>query len=194
MDISKKTLNILISVLTVVFAAGTIMGSIYFMRSNAAADGESENYLNKYVTMADDGINSYAALKNSLEGNIPYLLLVFAGGFFRAGIVLVGYSIIKKGFVIGFTAAACIKVFGFWGVLMTAAMLPGILVMLPSLLFFSSISTDFAVNPEKRKKKFIIFYVFLCLIMLTIFCVAAVCDGYLSTIFMKQLSGKLIQK
>lgn len=193
MEFSRRDINILLVLSILVLAAGTALGSIYLMKSDAMTDAGFESYLNAYISQAQNGINKAEAMKKAFGRNIPYLIMIFISGFFRAGLLLAGYAIAKKGFIIGFTSAACIKFFGAGGVFVTVAMLPGILFMIPSFLIFSSISTDLALNPGKRKKNFMIFYIFLTLITLTIFCVAAVCEGYLTTIFMKWLSPKLIQ-
>ncbi len=191
--ISKRDINIMLVVSLFVLAAGIALGSVYLMKSDANADAGLRSYLTSYISGAQNGMDKAAVMKKALGRNMVYLLLVFVSGFFRAGALLAAYAIVKKGFVMGFTAAACIKIFGLKGMWVTAAMLPGIAVMIPSFLIFSSISTDLALNPEKRQKKIIVSYIFFAFLILTIFCVAAICEGYLTTIFMKWLSPKLIQ-
>lgn len=193
MEFSKRNVNILLALFTAVFAAGTVLGSVYLMRSGAVADADFTGYLGAYMTNAQGGIDRAAAIKKSFFANLPYFAMLFISGFFRKGWLLSGFAIVKKGFVTGFTAAACVKVFGFFGVTVTAAMLPEMLLMMPSAVVFSSISTDFALNFEKRKKNFLFFYIFLSLIMLTTFCAAALCEGYLTTTFMRWLSPKIMK-
>lgn len=114
-------------------------------------------------------------------------------GFFRIGILFIAGALMRKGFILGFTAASLIKFFGIKGILVTAAMLPGTLLIIPSFLFLSAVSADLSLRREKKEKKIIISYIFFTIIIMTIFCVAALSEGYLTTIFMKWLSPKIIQ-
>lgn len=193
MEVSKRNMNVLLAVFTAVLAAGTAIGSIYLMQSGAGADADFNGYMNTYMTNLKNGLNKSEAMKKFFFGNLPYFVMLVVSGFFRRGWLISGYAIAKKGFVTGFTAAACVKVFGLGGTAVIAAMLPEMFFILPSAVIFSSISTDFALNIEKKQKKIFVFYIFLSFIMLTTFCAAAVCEGYLTTTFMQWLSAKIMQ-
>ena len=68
--------------------------------------------------------------------------------------------------------------------------MPTILITIPTLLLFSAASIKYSLNSE-RKSKIIFLYIFFMIIIISIFCVASLSEGYLTTTFMSWVSLKL---
>ena len=193
MERHVKDSSVIIALSFLIFTAGTVLGSVYLMKTSAGTDEGLKNYLGAFLASAQGGTDNFAMFRNALKENAFYLLIVFAAGFFRVGIVFIAAAIIRKGFIMGFTAASFVRFYGIKGILVTVSMLPGILLIIPAFLTFSAVSADLSVRREKKEKKIIFFYVLFALIVMSIFCAAALTEGYLTTIFMKWLSPKIIQ-
>lgn len=187
-----KDSSVIIALAFLVFTAGIVLGSICLMKTSAVTDEGLKNYLSAFLADAQGNTDNFGIFKNALKENAVYLLIVFISGFFRVGIVFIAAALIRKGFIMGFTAASFIHFYGIKGILVTVSMLPGILLIIPAFLTFSAISADLSVRREKKEKKIVFFYIFFAIIVMTIFCAAALTEGYLTTIFMKWLSPKMI--
>lgn len=189
-SINESTVMIIMSFF--VLTAGIIIGSVYLMHVASDSDAMLGNYLNSFFVTGANGINKSAAFKNALRENAVYFLIIFIAGFFRIGILFVALALLRKGFILGFTSAALMKFYGIKGAVTAAAMLPGIIFIVPAFLFFATASADLSLRKEKNTKKIIFSYIFFSLIIMTIFCAASLSDGYLTTIFIKNISPKII--
>ena len=69
--------------------------------------------------------------------------------------------------------------------------MPAELIAIPTLLFFAAVSVNFSLNRDKKQKKLIISYIFFLILVISIFCVAALAEGFLTTTFMKLISPKI---
>lgn len=170
--------------------AGVVLGSAYQMKTG---EGNGvQDYLTNFFEQIKGGADSNAVFKNALKENFICLGMVFAAGFFRIGFVFSGAAVLRRGFVIGFTAAGFVRYFGAKGFLAVLAMLPGTILIIPGLLFFASLSSTYALKSEKTDKKYIITYILFMLITSAIFCISALAEGYLTTTFIKQLAITMI--
>lgn len=192
MERNIKDSSIITIIAFIVFTAGIVLGSICLMKTNAGAEDGLRTYFSSFLTASQVGVDKFGIFKNAVKENIVYLIIVFAAGFFRIGVIFIAAALVRKGFIMGFTAAACVKIFGIKGILVTAAMLPGILLIIPSFVALSAVSADLSLHSEKKQKKIIISYIFFTIIIMAIFCAAAFLEGYLTTIFMKWLSVKIM--
>ena len=69
--------------------------------------------------------------------------------------------------------------------------MPTILITIPTLLLFSAVSIKYSLNSERKSKKIIFSYIFFMIIIISIFCVASLSEGYLTTTFMRYISPEL---
>ena len=176
----------------IVLTAGIVIGSVMLMKVGADGSEGLKNYLNAFIQNSQQEIDKTAIFQSALKENIIYLLIIFFSGFFRIGVVFIAAALIRKGFIMGFTAAALVRFFGWKGILVTASMLPGILLIIPAFLIFSALSADFALSGVKKEKQYILCFLFFAIITVIIFCAAAFAEGWLTTAFMKWLSAKII--
>ncbi len=167
---------------------GVTAGSVYLVNHSTDIGDAVKTYIENLLKTFTEDKNSLHVFKNSLISSVICLLIIFFMGFFRFGFLATGFIIVRKGFITGFTAASLVKFYGLKGMLVMLASTPTMLITLPALLFFSAISVKSSVNKEKIEKNFIFSYIFLLIIMISIFCAASLCEGYLTTTFMKWLS------
>lgn len=178
-------------VVTVLLVIGVTAGSVYLSKHSADMGEGIKNYISSFFNSFAENRNNAAVFKNSLTSNLLSLAVIFAMGFFRFGCIVTGAVIVRKGFIMGFTAASFFKFYGFKGMLIMLSTMPTIIINVPALLFFSAISLKFSLNHDKKQKKLIFSYIFFLILMISIFCVASLSEGYLTTTFMSLISLKI---
>ena len=186
-DVHLKAILIMFAFLML---CGTAIGSIYFMRQSGGYTGISE-YLTTFFKDKVNGIDKYSVFKNVLKSNMIMLGVIFTAGFFKIGFLGVGACILRKGFITGFTAASFIRCFGIKGMVISLSYLPGMLVIIPAFVMFCSVSGSFSLKKDRFQKKIIFSYIFFTILIITIFCVAAFLEGYLTTTFMTKFAALL---
>lgn len=179
------------SLVLLLLAAGVIAGSVYLVKSSVSSGEGIKAYIENFFAMISENKNSMEVFKNSFIEGIISLGIVFAMGFFRFGFAVTGAVLVRKGFVMGFTAASFFKFYGLRGMLVMLSTMPTVIITLPALLLFSAVSVKFSMIKEKKQKKLIFSYIFLLAAMISIFCVASLAEGYLTTTFMNWLSPKI---
>lgn len=170
-----------------VLVIGVVFGSVYLAHT-AAVNGGIHEYLENFISSAAE-TDRFLIFKNAFRSNLISLAVIFAAGFFKFGIALTAASVIRRGFIMGFTTASFIKYYGAKGFLAMSATMPSALIMLAALLFFAAVSAGFSLSANKRSLAGI--YVFSALFTLAVFAAAALCEGYLTTSFMGAIFGKI---
>lgn len=183
--------SILFVFLLCTLAVGVILGSIWLVRSELSG-GDISTYISTFLESSKGEMDKWGIFKSTLIENGVYLIIIFISGFFRIGIAFTLAALVRKGFVLGFTIASFIKIYGIKGLMPVLSMLPVNLLIIPAVITFSVISVNLSVKKEKNEKKNIIFYIFFALIVMSIFCAAAFFEGYITTIFMKFTATKLL--
>lgn len=181
----------LIILFIMLLCMGVGIGSFYMMKVSSDNYTYIKEYLTSFLNAVSD-LSKTTVFKNSLYENIIIVVAIFIFSFFKYGIIAVAACVIKKGFVMGFTSASMLKCFGIKGMLMNLAYLPSIVVTLPILVFFSTISIKTNTNTTKIRKKLPVSYIVFAIITITTFCVSSFLEAYLTTTFMKLFSGALI--
>lgn len=183
--------NGLFFVLIFLLGLGVTVGSVYLAKNSVDMAEGIKNYIGSFCTSVTENKNSMTVFKNSVQSNLLCIGIIFLMGFFRFGFIVTGAIIIRKGFIIGFTTASFVKFYGMKGMLIMLSTMPTILITIPALLLFSAVSIKYSLNPEKKSKKIIFSYIFFLIIIISIFCVASLSEGYLTTTFMSLISPKL---
>lgn len=177
-----KRVGFLLMFILGIFILGTVMGSSYAVGLGDAESTEIYDYLCSFFE------NSVRSNKEiffaSLFDNIKIFSVIFMAGFFKLGTVMTTGVVCMEGFISGFTHGTLIKLMGWKGFLLGASGLFSILVFVSNLVFYSAFSVNFAISGQKTdiisKKR----YMIISAVALTIFCIASVFDGYITTIFM----------
>lgn len=173
-----------------ILVSGVILGSVYLSKLGTDSGEGIKSYLDSFIQTGAER-DCFSVFKRALKENLISLAVVFAAGFFRFGIIFTGAAVIRRGFIIGFTASSFIKFYGFKGLLIMSATMPSVLIIIPAFLIFAAVSAKFSVSKEKNQKKFIISYIFFTFFIFSIFCAAALSEGYLTTTFMKLIFPKI---
>ena len=175
----EKHGNGLLGLLIFLLVVGVTVGSVYLAKNSGDMAEGIKNYIGSFCTAVSENKNSMTVFKNSLQANLISVGIVFLMGFLRFG------------FIIGFTTASFIKFYGAKGMLVMLSTMPTILITIPTLLLFSAVSIKYSLNSERKSKKIIFSYIFFMIIIISIFCVASLSEGYLTTTFMSWVSPKL---
>lgn len=189
---NKKTCNFFLTVSIVLLSCGITFGSLYLSKSSSETLDSIKTYISNFFSTFGENTNNLNVFKNSLIEGIIYFVIIFFMGFFRFGFAVTGAIIIKKGFVTGYTAASFIKLYGINGLLVMLSTMPSVFIAIPAMLFFATVSVIFSLSGGKKDKKMIISYIFLLFLMIAIFCISSLAEGYLTTTFMKLISSKLV--
>ncbi len=172
-----------------IFLVGIILGSIYARDISKDESSELYNYLCEFFQANDrDGLKVFLA---SLEENIKIFLVIFAAGFFKFGIPVIMGAGCVEGFISGFTAASLIKLMGMKGLLLNLSCLLSVIIFLLVLFFYGAYAMNFGLSTNKRERNSKKNYIIFSLLALTIFCIASLFDGYITTIFMKLVVTKM---
>ena len=171
--------------LLVVLIAGVSVGAMYAAKAAGETDQTLTAYLDGYFQSVQFQNNNMTVFKTALADNFKLFLVIFICGFFRLGVIGAAACVGVKGFISGFTTAALVKYYGAKGLLVNLCGLPATLLLFPVLIFFAVQSAGFAFAREKWNKSSVGRYLLLSLVCLTIFCISAFADGFLTTTFMK---------
>ena len=171
----EKHDNGLLGLLIFLLVVGVTVGSVYLAKNSGDMAEGIKNYIGSFCTAVSENKNSMTVFKNSLQANL----------------IIVGIVFLRKGFIIGFTTASFIKFYGAKGMLVMLSTMPTILITIPTLLLFSAVSIKYSLNSERKSKKIIFSYIFFMIIIISIFCVASLSEGYLTTTFMRYISPEL---
>lgn len=172
-----------------VLALGALIGSVYAAGMKEGASDELTEYLSVFFNgeMRRGGEIFFA----SFADNIKLFLVIFTAGFFRFGAVFVLGAACAQGFVSGFTAAALVKLMGRSGFLLNLSGGIAAVIFLTDVIFFGAYSLRFGLRGGKRDKRLKKNYILLSLGAITIFGIASLCDGYITTIFMKMIVTRM---
>lgn len=185
----KRTLTYTLLFLTL--ALGAAAGCIYL---NRGWDNMGEGiiaYLKSFFERAKEGGGYGGVFKASLISNLITLCIIFIMGFFKFGFVGTAAIICRRGFITGFTSASLIRAYGARGILVMLSTVPTAVIYIPALVIYGAASVTFSMQENKFQKKIIFSYIFFTIFMISIFCAASLCEGFLTTTFMKWLSPKL---
>lgn len=171
-----------------VLVLGVILGSVYLAYASSY-DG-IKSYLDGFLQSCGDNA-CFSVFKKSLRGNLAEFLFVFIAGFFKFGALFSAAAVIRRGFIIGFTVSSFVKLYGMKGLLFMSSTMPVTLIIIPAFLIFAAVSVNFSVSKEKNQKKFLISYIFFGIFIFTIFCIASLGEGYVTTTFMKWILPKI---
>lgn len=190
MNITAKNRRCFV-IAALLLVAGAAAGSVYLAKNSEVMSEGIKTYLSGFFSTLGEGTANAAVFKNSLVSNLLCAGIIFLMGFFRFGCIVTGAILVREGFVAGFTAASFFKFYGAKGMLIMLSTMPAALITIPMLLFFSVISIRFSLNRERKKKNLVFFYVFFLILTISIFCVASLCEGYMTTTFMKWIYPKI---
>ena len=173
----------------ILFTVGIFIGSFYAAGLKGEAFSDVSGYLKAYFE--GSARNRGEVFLNSFFLNLRLFVIIFVAGFYKFTIPLTIASIGFEGFTSGFTTASFIKAFGIKGLLLGLSGIVSTIIFIVNLVFFSAWSMKFSLNNGKNDRFFKKNYLILSGIALTIFCIASLSDGYITTTFMGFVVNKL---
>lgn len=182
----KDKLRLFFIAAYILYALGAVVGSLYYVNCTESA-GDIKNSLDLYLQSIGNGLDLKKFILNTLKDNAAVTAFLAVGVFFKLGVALSGFVIIRKGFVIGFTTAAIIGGYGIKSIYI--ALISGLqyIITIPLTLFFCSVNALFSLRIIPPERKNIIFYILFLIIVMSIFSIQSVLEGFYITTFMKQL-------
>ncbi len=161
--------------------AGVIAGSVYLTKTAVSSGEGLRAYLEGFAATGAEA-DKFMVFKKAARESFITLAVVFASGFFKFGIVFTAAAVVRRGFIIGFTTASFVKYYGAKGFLAMAATMPSVLIAVPAFLIFAAVSAGFSVT--ENKKSMLGFYILFSFLILAVFLVSALSEGYITTSFM----------
>lgn len=161
--------------------AGVIAGSVYLTKIAVSSGEGIRAYLEGFTATGAEA-DKFMVFKRAARESFITLAVVFAAGFFKFGIVFTAAAVVRRGFIIGFTTASFVKYYGAKGFLAMAATMPSVLVAVPAFLIFAAVSAG--VSMTENKKSMLGFYILFSFLILAVFLVSALSEGYITTSFM----------
>lgn len=187
--IRNKGLNFYLWIGSVLFVLGVLIGSFYAAGLKGESFSRVAEYLREYFK--GGGRSRWEVFLNSLYLNLRLFIVIFVAGFYKFTIPITLFSVGFEGFTSGFTTASFIKAFGPKGLLFGLSGMISSLIFIVNLIIFSAWSMNFSVNNGKTDRFFKKNYLILSVICFTIFCIASLSDGYITTTFMGFVVNKL---
>lgn len=183
----SKTRKVMYVLSFFILLLSTVAGSVYLIVKYGNSS-DIESYLNGVISRLSGDIDGRSIMISSIKESALVVIIFFVCSFFKPGILVIGGEIARRGFVSGFTVSAFIKTYGTKGIIYTLCMMPQTLIMVPALMMLASINASLSINRAERTKNLWMMYIFFIVASMSIFCVGAICEGFLTTIFMKMVS------
>ncbi len=177
----KNIKKILFFVLISVYAAGVCIGSISQIKTHK--QDEMYEYLagavTEYKVTVPDSIKSVA------KDNAKTLLIMMIFAFFKVSGIATAVIILLKGYSAGFAITTMLRLYGIKGLFFCSANLISALILIPALSYYGGVCTHNLINYRDDRKVFLKKYLYLMILLTSIFCVDSVLRGFFSSIFMR---------
>ncbi|MBQ3426719.1 MAG: hypothetical protein IJH37_06175 [Clostridia bacterium] len=181
-DIVKKFYVLLI----VVSALGAVLGALYYVNLNASKDNIN-NYVTYFANGGSGSVDNMKIMVASLKGSLVVTVIFTLASLIKPGMIAIAAITLRRGFIYGFTNAAMMSVVGVKGIYITLLRLPEMFFMLLGMFALGAAAGGISVSGRGDIRGKIKFFNIFLIISLTTFCAAAVCEGFLTTIFMNTL-------
>jgi len=185
----NKGVKFFLITMLVTFSVGIVVGSVYA----AGIEQETAEEIHKYLSVFfEKGMGEKTEVMiSSLYNNLKIFLIIFLAGFFKLAIPVTLGICCMEGFTSGFTAAALVKLMGWNGFLLSMSSVLSAVIFVTDLICFGAISMSHAVLNDKNDPTLKKNYIIAAFFSVTIFCVAAFFDGYITTTFMDMIVNKM---
>lgn len=178
-------------VVVMCFVCGIIFGAVYCMTIPDEKNVDMFSYLTSHISQFSEQTDNFMIFKNAVINNLEIFLVIAICAFFRIGFIPICVSIGIKGFSAGFTTAALVHCFGIKGCTLAFANIPSSLLLIPAIIFFGGFSIRMSFIDKRGERNLVVGFLIVCFIVLSIFCVSALIEGYINTIFMNLLVQKI---
>ena len=168
---------------------GVILGSVSAGKMDITGIKELEGYFDNFFGQVGTGdLNLFLS---SFKKYFVVWLLVFSSGLVVPGFLINIFTLCRRGYIIGYTSGCFCRIYGLKGVLACMGLVPEMLIFIPVLAVFSSISLKMSFFAHENKKLFFRKYFLISLIFLSVFCAVSGFQTFLTTTFMSLISRVL---
>lgn len=177
------------SIILIIFLLGLITG-IIVINNLEDSQGEIDTYINTFITDMKNGaqIDYFKLLKTSFANNFITVLILWFMSSTVIGIPIVYGEIGYKGFCLGYTISAIVKILGTGKgiVFVITSMLLNNIIFIPSifLLAVSGINLYKSIIKDRRKENIkieIIRHTIFSLVILLVLAIASLIETYISS-------------
>lgn len=171
-------------IISLFLLAGAVFGAIYAV--NKADMASAEGYLRDFFSSEYDVRET---LVTGLKQNGIIFLILFAGAWTRAGILLPPAVGAFKGFSAGAAAVMFYRAFGIEGGLIILAVMPKNILLLGTIVLFGTACFYNALSKERTQSGFLGRFLIKCAAAAVLFAAAALCDAYVTSAVMGKIAG-----
>lgn len=187
---NKKTINLLYIISMVLIGVGAVAGAVYYaLRFNSAESVRS--HLTQYFESVKVGMDFNGIVKSSVKDYAIICGAVAVMSFTKLGPLCGGFLLLRTGFVNAFTVASFVDFYGLNGVILAIELIPKIILIIPTMCFYTAVSAVFSQKRGELAKKEKIFYIIFSCFVYAIFCISALAEGGITTTFMKWVVFKV---
>ncbi len=167
----------------------SVLGSISAGKMSDARCETLFGYLSNFF--ADVPTFGSGVFYGTLKKQLIVWGIITVSGWLLPGFLLNIAAVCERSFVIGYTSAGICRVYGIKGVAVCAGLFPEMLLYIPLLAVFSSISLKMSFLSHENKKVFLGKYILMSIFFLSVFCGISLFQSFLTTTFMQWISKLL---
>ncbi len=171
-------------IMSLFLLTGVVFGAIYAV--NKADIASAQGYLLDFFS--SEG-NARDTLLTGLMQNGIIFLVLFAGAWTRAGVVLMPAVGMVKGFSAGAAAVMFYRAFGVKGGLIILAVMPKNVLLLGTVIWFGTVCLYNALSAERMKNGQPGRFLAKCAVGAVLFAAAALTDAYVTSAIMRKIAG-----
>ncbi len=187
---NKKLIEMFYVMSFAIFAVGSAVGALYFKYNFEGNDSVSA-YMKQYALSLRSGMDFKMLVNTSIKNYLALFAIITFSSFFKFGPLFSCLALLRKSFVSAFTASAIFDVYSWNAVFLLSALLPQILIIFPLAALLNSVCITYLTKHTLLERKDKTIYIIFLIIIITIFCASAVCEGFLTTTFMKWGANKV---
>ena len=163
---------------------GAALGALYYVNQYIGSD-DVKRMLDGFILSIKNGSDNTKIAISTFRSLAAAALIMCVSSAVRPGIIVILFTIIRQGFLYGFTNGAIMNRYGINGVFITLSRLPAFAFAIIALAACGAVNCAVASKRLGKQKKFKIFYLIFLTAVIAIFCAAGASEGFISTTFMK---------
>ena len=182
----KRLRKTLILILFIIYAGGVLSGAVREIKMPNAS--EMYDYLETGIAEYDTATTS--GVQTTAMDNLKIFSLLVLGSLFKPFIWLIAVAMLIKGYFMGFSVMAALRLYGIRGLLICVPNIISAMVLIPASIYYGGLNGSGQLNGYEKSgfyKKILWATIFL----FAIFCADTLIKGAASPIFVKWASKLL---
>jgi len=186
------------------FAAGVVTGSLAVKSLTDDQRGELFDYVEVFLRglgQGEEEVNPHQVLQVAAANHLKTAAFLWALGATVIGIPLIALIVIIRGFVVGFTVGFLVHQMGYKGVIFTLfSVLPQNILAVPAVIGIGALSLSYSLHLLKSRRRRrrawdyreFAGYTLMVVTLAAMLLGASLVEAYVSPVFMRVLSPKLL--